>query len=217
MKLTSVVFDMDGVLFDSEALVQACWEIVAHKYGIAHIRQTCQRCLGINAATTRQIFLEEYGETFPYDAYKKEMSALYWQQVQDGKLALKPGVREILAALHEGGYVVGIASSTRHAAILHQLEHFGLENAFDQIVGGDEVQHSKPDPEIYQKACQALGVSPEAAYAVEDSYNGIRSAYRAGLHPIMIPDLLPPTEEMHRLAEHIFPHMQAFQEFLFSK
>lgn len=215
MKLKCVVFDMDGVLFDSEALVQACWEIVAEKYGVAHIRQTCQRCLGVNAVTTRQIFLKAYGESFPYDDYKKEMSDLYWEQVQIGGLMLKPGVREILAALYDDGYAVGIASSTRNEVIRKQLAIFELEKYFNQIIGGDQVQHSKPNPEIYQKACQALGAVPETAYAVEDSYNGIRSAHGAGLHPIMIPDLLPPTDEMQQLAEHIFPDMHAFQKFLF--
>lgn len=217
MKCQCVVFDMDGVLFDSEALVLQCWELTAEKHRIDHVRSTCQKCLGSNAAAAKEKFLETYGADFPYDEYKAEMSALYWEYVQAGKLALKFGVREILAALREHHFAIGIASSTRQVVIRKQLAMFGLENSFDQIIGGDMVQRSKPEPEIYLRACEALGILPEAAYAVEDSYNGIRAASRAGMHPVMIPDLLPPTAEMEQLAEHIFPDMQAFQAFLFSR
>lgn len=213
----SVVFDMDGVLFDSEALVIACWEEVAQKYAIPDIQKICRRCLGSNATASREMFLAYYGAEFPYDEYKREMSDRYWDAVRVGKLMLKPGVREILAALKQHGFLTAIASSTRRAVICEQVGQFGLLEQFDQIIGGDEVHHSKPHPEIYRKACDALGIAPETAYAVEDSYNGIRSAYAAGLHPILIPDLLPPDAEMQQLAEHIFPQMQAFQEFLFSK
>lgn len=214
MKCQCVVFDMDGVLFDSEALVLKCWELTAEKYAIPNIRSTCQRCLGTNAATSRQLFLETYGADFPYDRYKKEMSGLYWEQVQAGNLALKPGVREMTAALQSKGWATGIASSTRAVVIRQQLAMFGLEQCFDRIIGGDMVRRSKPEPDIYLMACEALEIPPAEAYAVEDSYNGIRAAFRAGMHPIMIPDLLPPTKEMQQLAEHIFPDMQAFQEFL---
>lgn len=217
MKCQCVVFDMDGVLFDSEALVQQCWVLTAEKYQIPDICSTCQKCLGTNAAAARQLFLETYGADFPYDAYKAEMSGLYWEHVQAGKLKLKPGVREILSALRAHHIAIGIASSTRQTVIRKQLAMFGLEESFDQIIGGDMVQHSKPEPDIYLEACAALGMAPEYAYAVEDSYNGIRAAFRAGMHPVMIPDLQPPTEEMQQLAEYIFPDMQAFQEFLFSK
>ncbi|MCD8219827.1 MAG: hypothetical protein LUC50_05730 [Ruminococcus sp.] len=93
MSPNCVVFDMEGVLFDSESLVLSCWERVADTHAIARIRQTCQRCLGINAVTTKQIFCQEYGADFPYDTYKAEMSALYWEAVENGALVLKPGVR----------------------------------------------------------------------------------------------------------------------------
>lgn len=215
MECQCVVFDMDGVLFDSEALVLNSWEIIAEKYQIPEIRSTCQKCLGTNAVTSRQLFLDTYGVDFPYDTYKKEMSAQYWKSVEAGKLALKSGVREILQALQAHQVRVGLASSTRKVAIQQQLEMFGLESYFDSIIGGDQVTHSKPHPEIYLTACASLDTAPEQAYAVEDSYNGIRAASRAGMQAIMIPDLLPPTAEMHQLTTHIFPDMQAFASYLF--
>ncbi len=210
-----VVFDMDGVLFDSEALVIQCWEQTAQVHGIPEIREICHQCLGINADLTRQMFLEKYGADFPYDTLKQEMSARYWEQVKAGKLQLKPGVREMLETLRQNGWKTAIASSTRTVVVREEMQRFGLEQMFDQIVGGDMVRRSKPDPEIYRKACEMLHVPPAEAYAVEDSYNGIRSAHSAGLHPVMIPDLLPSTPEMEQLTEQIFPSMEEFRQFLF--
>ena len=84
------------------------------------------------------------------------------------------------------------------------MQHFGLEQMFDEIIGGDMVRRSKPDPEIYLTACRVLGADPAETYAVEDSYNGIRSAAAAGMRPVMIPDLLPPTPEIESLTAKIF-------------
>lgn len=210
-----VVFDMDGVLFDSEALVLHSWEQTAEIHGIPDVREVCLRCLGTNAEKSRQLFLEKYGADFPYDTYKTEMSARYWENVGEGKLALKPGVREILDALQQHGWKTAIASSTRTAVVREEMQHFGLEQMFHEIIGGDMVRRSKPDPEIYLTACRALGADPAETYAVEDSYNGIRAAAAAGMRPVMIPDLLPPTPEIERLTEQIFPSMAEFQQFLF--
>lgn len=211
-----VVFDMDGVLFDSEALVLRSWEQTAEIHGIPDVREVCLRCLGTNAAESRRLFLEKYGADFPYDTYKAEMSARYWENVGEGKLELKPGVREILDALRQNGWKTAIASSTRTAVVREEMQHFGLEQMFDEIIGGDMVRRSKPDPEIYLTACRVLGADPAETYAAEDSYNGIRSAAAAGMRPVMIPDLLPPTPEIESLTAKIFPSMTEFQQFLFS-
>ena len=216
INLKAVLFDMDGVLFDSEALVLRSWEQTAEIHGIPDVREVCLRCLGTNAAESRRLFLEKYGADFPYDTYKAEMSARYWENVGEGKLELKPGVREILDALRQNGWKTAIASSTRTAVVREEMQHFGLEQMFDEIIGGDMVRRSKPDPEIYLTACRVLGADPAETYAVEDSYNGIRSAAAAGMRPVMIPDLLPPTPEIESLTAKIFPSMTEFQQFLFS-
>ena len=119
-------------------------------------------------------------------------------------MPLKPGIKELLVYLKENGYKVGVASSTREAVVSRQLVDAGLREYFDNLTCGDMLERSKPEPDIYLMACEKLGVKPEEAIAIEDSYNGIRSAYRAGVFPIMVPDLMHPDEEMRELAGQIF-------------
>ncbi len=206
-KLQAVVFDMDGVIFDSERKVVECWVETADKYGIKDIERLCRMCLGTNSAETRRIALEFYGEDFPYDEYKKEMSDLYHSRYDNGRLPMKEGVRELLEFLKQNGIKIALASSTRRTVVLHQLEHAGILPYFDKVVCGDMVEKSKPAPDIFLKACEELAASPSDAIAIEDSYNGIRSAHSAGMRPIMVPDLAPPTEEMEQLTEAILPSL----------
>lgn len=211
-KMEAVVFDMDGVIFDSEKLVIECWQVVAEKYGIPNIEEACHECLGINAALTRELMLRRYGENFPYDAYKKEMSALFHERAAGGKLPQKPGVKELLEYLRQKRVKIALASSTRREVVLRELEEGGLLHYFDRVICGDMVNRSKPEPDIFLKACESLGVNPANAFAIEDSYNGIRSAYRAGMKPVMVPDLSEPTPEMEELAYRIFPSLTALKE-----
>ena len=95
-----------------------------------------------------------------------------------------------------------------------EISDGGLLGYFDQIIGGDMVERSKPEPDIFLEACRRLGARPEKCYVIEDSHNGIRAAYAAGMHPIMVPDLMEVTEEMKSLAEEILGSLCAVQEFL---
>ncbi|MCM1173168.1 MAG: HAD family phosphatase [Clostridium sp.] len=213
MSFQAVVFDMDGVIFDSEAKVVECWQVVAKKYGIPDIEDACRHCLGINRDATRAYMLEAYGQDFPYDEYKTEMSALFHERYGDGRLPLKAGVREILPWLKENDIKIALASSTRRAIVEAELKAAGLYDFFDKVICGDMVEKSKPAPDIFLKACNELGIKPCNAYAIEDSYNGIRSAHGAGLNCIMVPDLAPATEEMRKLSEQILPDLVAVKEY----
>ncbi len=213
-EIKAIVFDMDGVIFDSEAKVVECWLETAEKHGVKDIETLCHMCLGTNSAETRRIALEFYGENFPYDEYKKEMSDLYHSRYDGGRLPTKPYIRELLEYLRANGYKVALASSTRSEVVYNQLRDAGILRYFDKLVCGDMVSRSKPAPDIFLKACEELAVSPENAAAIEDSYNGIRSAHAAGMHPIMVPDLAPPTEEMQQLAEVILPSLNEVEGYL---
>ena len=99
--MKAVVFDMDGVIFDSETLVIQMWKVVAEKYGIEDIEATCRECLGTNAAVSKEKFFKRYGQEFPYDKYKKEMADLFHANAAGGKLKQKPGIRELLEYLQK--------------------------------------------------------------------------------------------------------------------
>lgn len=205
--IKGVVFDMDGVIFDSERLVVLCWQEIAKKYHIANIEAPCRACLGMNREATKQYFLNVYGENFPYDTYKQEMSDLYHSRYSGGRLPLKSGIREILFWLQANKIPVAVASSTRRVVVEAELRDAGLLPYFNQVICGDMVSHSKPDPEIFLTACEKLGVDPTYTIAVEDSYNGIRAAFAAQMIPVMIPDQVPPTEEMQKKAELILENL----------
>lgn len=210
----AVIFDMDGVIFDSEKMVIICWQEVADKYHIENIEYACRQCLGINKEAAKKRFLEIYGQDFPYDDYKAEMSALFHERCSGGKLDLKSGVKELLSYLKNNGKIIALASSTREQVVREELTDAGILHYFKEIVCGDMVARSKPYPDIYLKACEHIGVMPGKAYAVEDSYNGIRSAAAGGLRPIMVPDLAKPTKEMEELSEIILSSLLDVREYL---
>lgn len=199
----AVVFDMDGVIFDSERAVMDCWIALAAKYGIKDIEQAVLACTGTTMTRTREIMLERYGADFPYDDYAKEASVMYHERYDGGRLPMKKGVRELLELLKQNDKKIALASSTRRQTVENQLRDADILAYFDAVVCGDMVARSKPAPDIFLRACECIRVAPHNAYAIEDSYNGIRAAYAGKLRPIMVPDLLPADDEMRRLAETV--------------
>lgn len=202
-KFEAVVFDMDGVIFDSERAVLDCWIALAAKYDIKDIEQAVLACTGTTMARTREIMLERYGADFPYDDYAKEASVMYHERYDGGRLPMKKGVTELLELLKQNGKKIALASSTRRQTVENQLRDADILAYFDAVVCGDMVARSKPAPDIFLKACECIGAAPHNAYAIEDSYNGIRAAHAGKLRPIMVPDLLPADDEMRRLAETV--------------
>jgi len=213
-RFKAVIFDMDGVIFDSEVCVIESWKVVADKYGIPDVEKVLPRCLGVNYETARQIFKDYYGEDFPYDAYKKECSAVYHERYDGGRLPMKRGIKELLVFLSDNGYKIGLASSTRETTVSSQLIDAGIRVYFDNLTCGDMVSRSKPEPDIYLLACEKVGVNPKDSIAIEDSFNGIRSAHHAGMFPVMVPDLMQPDEEMKMLSGAIFKDLLEVKEWL---
>lgn len=210
----AVVFDMDGVIFDSERMILDIWMELGEEHNIQGIEKTMHKCLGVNAAETRQIFLRDYGDDFPYDIYVKEASRRYHAKADGGELPMKPGVCELLCFLKEKGYIIGLASSTREACVRQELKDAGIIDFFDELICGDMLKKSKPEPDIYLMACDKLGVTPQEAIAIEDSFNGIRSAYAAGMSPVMVPDIAHPDDEMKKKCFKIFASLLEVKEWL---
>lgn len=212
-----VIFDMDGVIFDSERLIADLWREVAEEKKMLDIDVAIQRSIGITNDATTQVFKELYGEDFPYEEYKKIVSTRFHAKYDNGNLPTKPGIKELLVFLKENKIPTAVASSTRTAVVETEIRDAGLLPYFDRIIGGDQVTHSKPDPEIFLKAAEALNAKPEECYIIEDSFNGIRAAHAAGMHPVMVPDLLEPDDEIKALYEEIFPSLVEVRKYFEGK
>lgn len=212
--MKSVIFDMDGILFDTEKLCMDSWIVTADKYGYPDMDVIFPKCIGTNANDSRQIVLNHYGADFGYDAFKQEASVWFWDYIEKNGLPIKPGVKELLAWMKEENWKIGLASSTKRSSVLRCLEKAGILDYFSVVITGDMVEHSKPLPDIYLLACRELGVNPVGTYAIEDSPNGIRSAHAAEMTPIMVPDMIAPTPEMEELSSIILPDLFAVLEHL---
>ncbi|MBO6016047.1 MAG: HAD family phosphatase [Lachnospiraceae bacterium] len=214
MKKT-VIFDMDGVIFDTENLILQAWRELARQYGYdeSEMEKVFYSCIGTNAQVTKQLVLAHYGSDFPYETFRSASSDWFQQSVRKNGMPVKEGARQLLAYLKKEGFVLGLASSTRSLRVKEELESAGLKEYFDVIIGGDMVEHSKPEPDVFLKCCEEMRIAPEQVYIIEDSFNGVRAARKARATVIMVPDLIMPDEEMERISDHIMPSLLQVKEF----
>ncbi len=213
----NIVFDMDGVILDSERLILTIWEYIGHEHGIPTLRDTMYKCIGVTKDKTREIMLETYGPDFPYEELRKEASQQFKDRTKKDGVPVKTGAREFIQYLKTNGWQIGLASSTLHETIQAELEFLGMYKFFDHIVSGEMVRESKPHPEIFFKACEMMGSKPEETYAVEDSKNGVRAAAMAGLKVILVPDVVLPDEDTERLCWKKFPDLSEVRRYFNTK
>lgn len=204
----AVIFDMDGVILDSEGVMKQAWHNIGQTFGLNGIDELIARCTGVNEKTFAAMFKEKYGEEFPMEAYMQRMREEVLR-LCDGVIPSKPGAAETLSALREAGVPLALASSTGEAAVRRELGAVGLYDCFDVVVCGNMVAASKPAPDIFLYAADRLSVDPANCIVVEDSHNGIRAAHAAGMLAVMVPDSQDVTDEMRRLAGAILPTIES--------
>ena len=209
-----VIFDMDGVIVDSEAVYLAGYLHAAELYDlpIEDMKTAVGRAVGVIDAMERQIMIETFGHLpqFSMDKTYKACRDYFNNIVETGQMQLKPGAAQILQLLKNRNIPVGLASSSPRTMIEKVLERHDVLQYFDVVISGDMVLKGKPDPEIFLRCADAMGI-PVSKYSetfvIEDSHNGIRAAYAAGMKPVMVPDQLPPTQEMREKAAVILPSL----------
>ena len=201
--IEALIFDMDGLLFDSERVVQRSWNIAGNELGFGLVGENIYNTLGMNLKSRTDYFKRVYGMDFPMDRFAERTREIYYAIAREEGVPLKPGVRALLEYGKQHGYKMGVATSSRQEHAVNAMKEKGIYDYFDNCVFGDMVENAKPDPEIYETACQKLGTEPENAMALEDAPNGIRSASQAGMYAVMIPDLVQPDEVMKRTAYRI--------------
>lgn len=198
-KKSALIFDMDGVLFDTERVYLESCQRAASGMGLGDVGELCLSCIGITAEMTRRRFLEYFGDEEILRSFWGEAGRIT-RETLDREIPLKPGAREILVYLRERDIPTALASSTRTEIVRRELTQTGLIDHFSVIVGGDAVKNSKPHPEIFLKAAELLEKEPGECIIIEDSVNGIRAAEAAGITALLIPDLMIPEENIVRRA-----------------
>ncbi len=202
----AVIFDMDGVIFDTEKLYRKYQLLEGKKRGIPDevMHRACERIAGGNKYTNKKPFEDIVGRNIDYFEFREHVMEGLDNHIREFGVDIKDGVKELLAYLKEKGVKIGLATSTvRERATLY-LKNHEIYDYFDKLIFGDMIENGKPAPDIYLKACELLEVVPERAIAVEDSLNGIKSAGLAGTYPVMVIDLILPNEEVEPYIKKVY-------------
>ena len=196
------IFDMDGLLFDTERVWQRVWHERADELGVTLPDSFAGEICGSSGQGTLDIIARCYPGVEP---------AVFHSEVQnevtrrlENSVPILPGCEEILAGLKARGLKLAVASSSQLSHIEHHMRLTGMGKYFDKLVSGQQVAHGKPAPDIFLLAASELGLAPEDCYVFEDSPNGIRAGHAAGCAAIMVPNLVPPTEEIKPLCAGIY-------------
>lgn len=194
----ALVLDMDGTLLDTEPLAARAWGDAAAALGLPFDPELPIRLIGRGFSDCRALIVEHHGDDYPTDRLMSGWHAAYDAIVEREGLVLKPGVEALFEWLDAEGIARAVATSTRRARALAKLDKVALARRLHALVGGDEVERGKPAPDIFLAAAARLGVAPSACVALEDSDAGALGAIAAGMIPIVIPDLKPPSADVLR-------------------
>lgn len=216
-KLQGVIFDMDGLLFDTELLYYQATQVVADEMGIPYSKELYLAYVGVSDEEVWTAYHERFDPVFGHDKISRFIQAAFDRTVtmfEQGAAELKPGVYDILRFLDDQQIPRILASSNQRMVIDTLLAAADLTDAFPEIVCFDDVARAKPDPEIFEKAQQILKVPKESLVILEDSANGIHAAHSAGISVIMIPDLIAPTTIIEEKVLAILPSLTDVPAFL---
>jgi len=213
-RISGVVFDMDGVLFDTERLCCDTWFELCLERGLPASRELFISFAGIASEATFPIMEKILGAEHDYRAMDTIVYERMRANIQANGVPVKPGVFKTLEFLKANGYKTAVATSSVEKEAMHTLGAGGVLGYFDELVFGDSIQNSKPAPDIYLKAAELLRLDPAECIAVEDSPAGMRAAYNAGMLPVMAPDLIMPNEELANIAYSIISPLDELIEIL---
>lgn len=213
-KINTVIFDMDGVIFDTEKIYLDSWTDIFKKYGYKMTKEVYTSVMGVGCENVIKTFKSIYGENLPIDIMYKEKDEILAKRIDEGNVAIKEGVHEILNFLRENNYKVALATSAKRKRADKHLKEANIKRFFDVTVCGDEIEKAKPNPDIFLKAAKKLGVNGENCIVVEDSPAGLKAGRRAGMFVVNIPDLKDSDDEMRKYSHKVFESLIHFKEYI---
>jgi HAD superfamily hydrolase (TIGR01509 family) len=214
-RFTAVLFDMDGLLLDTERQALESFNRVCERLALGDQSHVFARCIGANRAAGWRALEEGLQDKVDFAKFVSTWDALHDESAAAQPVPLKEGVFELLDHLAAAGLPCGVATSTSTERAIQKLTQAGLLDRFVAVVGGDQVERSKPNPDIYLHAATTLGHKPEQCLALEDSENGVRAAVSAGMTVIQIPDLLQPSTELLALGHIVLDSLHAVRTYRF--
>ena len=197
--IKAVIFDMDGILIDTEKWLNVYWQQAAKEAGFEVTREDGLAIRSLAGKYAGPYLRGIFGDSFDYEAIRARRKELMREHIAKYGIEKKPGVDDILSYLAEKNMKRAVATATDPERTKQYLTQIGIYDKFDKIVSATTVENGKPQPDVYLYACEQIGEKPEDCIAVEDSPNGILSAYRAGLSVVMVPDLTEPDEETAKM------------------
>lgn len=188
MKIKGVIFDLDGLLIDTEKLYQRFWIEAAKKCGYTMSKKQALQLRSLDKKLAKELFSEWFGKEFSYQKAKKIRIELMNDYIEKNGVKAKEGAAELAGFLNENGYKTAIATATNFERASYHLKLAGIREFFDTIICASNLENGKPYPDVYLYACKKMNLDPCECLALEDSPNGIKSAYSAGCVTVCIPD-----------------------------
>ncbi len=208
------IFDFDGILVNSEVVLVKLWERAAGEFNYKFQKEDFLQCLGRTAEDIKQIQIDQFGSDYPFDAIYQKVQKYFRATIQADGLPLVPGVLELRQYLEDSHIKMAVASSTYRAEVLYRMEKAEIAHLFTIVLGGDDIQHPKPAPDIFLKTAESLQIEPSDCLVLEDSQSGVLAAKSAGMHVMVVQNLSPVTDIMREKADAIFPSHFALLQFL---
>ncbi len=187
----AIIFDLDGLIISSEQVVRDSWHEAAHSHGY-DMSPMYHRLIGNCRDKSNAILEEFFGNDFPLEELREQVSIIVDRRIDNGELSLKPGIKPLLEKLNNTEKKIGLATSSSMNWIERALVPQGIAHHFEVIVTRDHVTKTKPDPECYLTVAERLGVAPEDCLVLEDSHQGVQAALNAQMKVFMVPDLIEP-------------------------
>lgn len=207
-RIKAVIFDMDGLLLDSERIAFAAFKFACARFNLGDQSKVFMQCVGINQLAGERILYQEFRAIANVSEFLKVWDERYAAETSREPIPLKPGVEALLKRLAELEIPVGVTTSTKTLRAKAKLESSGILSYFSVVVGGDQVEQSKPAPEIYWHTAQMLGLDAASCLVLEDSDNGVRAGVAAGMFVIQIPDLVPPSAALLSLGAPVMNSLE---------